>query len=176
MSGQLSLVPAEPPRAPYSTRRSRAVRATLRGFVAGRLCEAWKRAKAAGIPFDLYDPAATGYRPAGGGRGRYNPTLEAAVDRLLSPEYFTELCPVLLIALVYAGRAVAIGKAFKRDNAASLDRIVPELGYVWSNIRWVSWRANSLKKDANPVELILVGEDAKRMRPHWDLGRRGRAA
>lgn len=61
-----------------------------------------------------------------------------------------EICPVLGIPLIKGreGRATA--------NSPSLDRIVPERGYVPGNVRVISWRANSLKKDATIAELEAV--------------------
>jgi hypothetical protein len=37
-----------------------------------------------------------------------------------------------------------------------LDRLIPELGYVKGNIAVVSTRANTLKRDATPEELMKV--------------------
>lgn len=58
-----------------------------------------------------------------------------------------DICPVLGIPLD--------GKT--RDRGWSVDRIVPEKGYVKSNIRIISMRANRLKSDASllDVENIL---------------------
>lgn len=57
-----------------------------------------------------------------------------------------ETCPALGIPLVQAtGRPTA--------NSPSLDRIVPEKGYVPSNVRVISFRANTLKRDATWAEL-----------------------
>ncbi|MBP0492193.1 hypothetical protein [Roseomonas indoligenes] len=53
-------------------------------------------------------------------------------------------CPVLGLALVVGGQ---------RDNSPTLDRLVPSLGYVPSNVRVISYRANRLKSDATLDEL-----------------------
>lgn len=45
---------------------------------------------------------------------------------------------------------------FSRSMAMSLDRIVPAKGYVKDNVIVVSCRANSLKSDATPAELISL--------------------
>jgi hypothetical protein len=57
-------------------------------------------------------------------------------------------CPVLGIELSYS--------AEWSDNKATLDRVIPELGYVRSNVRFVSHRANRLKSDASLEELRSV--------------------
>lgn len=40
-----------------------------------------------------------------------------------------------------------------RRNSPSLDRIVPELGYVPGNVQWLSYLANVMKQDASAEEL-----------------------
>lgn len=66
------------------------------------------------------------------------------------------VCPVLGIALDYA-------RGPRRAGSASIDRINPSLGYVAGNVRIISWRANSLKKDGTPDELYAVAMDAMRV-------------
>ena len=61
----------------------------------------------------------------------------------LTPEdiVIPEKCPVLDIPLEFS-------KDRKRkDNTPSVDRLIPELGYVSENIRVISWKANQLKND-----------------------------
>lgn len=53
-----------------------------------------------------------------------------------------EVCPVFGIAF-----------SNERECQASLDRIIPSLGYVKGNIRVISMRANRLKSDASLEEL-----------------------
>ena len=60
-------------------------------------------------------------------------------------------CPVLGIPLVYLGR-----KRDGIDQAASLDRVDNTLGYVLSNVKIISNRANTLKADASVSELRAV--------------------
>lgn len=48
-----------------------------------------------------------------------------------------------------------------KENPLSIDRIIPELGYVKSNIRLISFRANMLKSNATIEELTLIIEDLK---------------
>lgn len=61
--------------------------------------------------------------------------------------HIPEFCPVLGFKL-----EVAKGKA--TDKSPSLDRIIPELGYVVGNVQVISRLANSMKTNANPTELI----------------------
>lgn len=67
------------------------------------------------------------------------------------------LCPVLCIPL-----QVNIGKGY-HASSPSVDRIVPELGYVKGNIRVISARANLLKNDASELELSAVLMDIRRL-------------
>lgn len=60
-----------------------------------------------------------------------------------------ELCPVLGIPIF-----LTRGKA--GPNAPSLDRIIPEDGYVRGNVIVVSWRANRLRSDGTSAELSAV--------------------
>ncbi len=61
-------------------------------------------------------------------------------------------CPILRTKFIFGKRS--------RDNA-SIDRIIPELGYVPGNIQIISHRGNSLKSDATPKELYKVYMYAK---------------
>jgi hypothetical protein len=40
-----------------------------------------------------------------------------------------------------------------RDNTSSLDKIIPELGYVKGNVQWLSQKANTMKSNATRTEL-----------------------
>lgn len=62
-------------------------------------------------------------------------------------------CPVLGIELEFGKSSTE--KSW-RDNSPSLDRIVPELGYVKENVIVVSYRANRIKNDATIEELQKV--------------------
>jgi hypothetical protein len=59
-------------------------------------------------------------------------------------------CPALDIPLVFGG-----GRGPKR-NSASIDRIMPSLGYVSGNIAIISHKANSMKQDGTAEELRRV--------------------
>ena len=60
-----------------------------------------------------------------------------------------EKCPIL-------GLELKAGNDSSREISPSLDRIVPELGYVKGNIRVISLRANRLKSDASIEELEAI--------------------
>lgn len=62
-----------------------------------------------------------------------------------------EKCPILGIELV-AGE----GRRGPQDTSPSLDRIVPEKGYVKGNVVVISHRANKIKSDATPEEIEAV--------------------
>ena len=71
-----------------------------------------------------------------------------------------EKCPVLGIPLVlHKGE----GKGPKYDSP-SVDRIDSNLGYVKGNVRVISWRANTLKSNANYTEILALYADALRIR------------
>ena len=85
----------------------------------------------------------------------------------LSAEYLEEifpkdnLCPVFGLSLEWGGGS----DEASRDNSPSLDRIVPELGYVEGNVVWISNRANILKRDATWEELQRVAEWLRSVTP-----------
>jgi hypothetical protein len=85
------------------------------------------------------------------GRARKN-GLPFALKKADLPPVPT-VCPVLGIALTLWG-------AETRSESPSLDRIVPSRGYVPGNVRWISTRANILRRDASARELALVAQDA----------------
>ncbi len=64
-----------------------------------------------------------------------------------------EICPVLGIKL-----CVAKYKTYKSDNSFTLDRIDNSKGYIKGNVIVISGRANRIKADANPEELIKIGK------------------
>ena len=52
---------------------------------------------------------------------------------------------------------------------ASLDKNVPSLGYVKGNVTWVSKKANTIKNDATPEELMEVALWVKSLNlPNYD--------
>lgn len=61
-------------------------------------------------------------------------------------------CPVL-------GRPIQTGEDKHCDNSPTIDRIIPEKGYVPDNIRVISYRANQIKSNATVDELKKIYED-----------------
>jgi hypothetical protein len=60
-------------------------------------------------------------------------------------------CPVLGLPLYRNSGGAAQG-----PNSPSLDRIDPALGYVQGNVKVISSRANAIKSNASPEELLRV--------------------
>jgi hypothetical protein len=54
------------------------------------------------------------------------------------------------------GIPLVMGDKYAHDNSPSLDRIIPELGYVKGNIMVISHKANTIKSNANIEELEKV--------------------
>lgn len=72
---------------------------------------------------------------------RHKVPFTISVEDIVIPEK----CPILEIHLQSRGKS--------RDSAPSLDRVIPELGYVAGNIAVISNRANRIKSDATLDEL-----------------------
>ena len=71
-------------------------------------------------------------------------------DLMPLPEY----CPVLpWIRLDYGNNHG------DRNMWASIDRIDPRIGYVAGNVRIISFRANVLKSNGTPEEIMAVAAD-----------------
>ena len=76
---------------------------------------------------------------------KYGIPFDLTEDDLVMPEF----CPIFGIKL-----HVGVGK--QTNNSPSIDRVIPELGYVKGNVVVVSNRANSLKKSASLSELVSM--------------------
>lgn len=85
---------------------------------------------------------------------------EIEFDLELADVAIPERCPVLGIPLVFGE-----GAGGHRDGSPSLDRINNSKGYVKGNVRVISHRANSIKRDATLEELEAV---ARYMREHCE--------
>jgi hypothetical protein len=70
----------------------------------------------------------------------------------------TDTCPVLGIPLMSS-----IGGTGPTDNSPTIDRIIPELGYVEGNVMVVSKLANQIKSSATPSQIQMVAEFYSRL-------------
>lgn len=67
---------------------------------------------------------------------------------------YPEYCPVLGIKLNYSAKNIS-------DNSPSIDKIIPELGYIKGNVKIISNRANRIKNDGSYEEHLAVAEYIK---------------
>lgn len=91
------------------------------------MARARDRAKATGVPFN-----------------------KRAFEGLKIPKY----CSLLDIPLEIP---TGSKKAVTNNNSVSVDQIIPGAGYVDGNIQAISFRANRIKSDATPEELLMIG-------------------
>ena len=85
-----------------------------------------------------------------------NKKLEFNLDYDYLVSIATENCPVFKVPLLYLGTTKGSGNAEK--STASLDRVIPELGYVKGNVVFISNWANTIKSNATEKELYLVAD------------------
>lgn len=99
-------------------------------------------------------------------RGAHRRAARKSIPFDLSPKYLKQFaldrCPALGIPLDYS-----LGKGCKQFNSPTVDRIVPELGYVPGNIIVVSSRANNVHSDATADELKKVAEFYAQVEQHY---------
>lgn len=77
-----------------------------------------------------------------------NIPFDLSIDDIKIPD----VCPVLGIPLKKGGPGKRV------DNSATLDRVIPNVGYVKGNVIVISFKANKIKSDATVVELQKVTE------------------
>jgi len=65
-------------------------------------------------------------------------------------------CPVLGLKLNYGCSTGVDGKQTRDPSKASIDKMIPELGYVPGNVFVISWKANKLKSNMNIKELEKI--------------------
>lgn len=73
-----------------------------------------------------------------------------------------ERCPLLDIPIITTSSCVT-------DNSPSLDRIIPELGYIPNNIIVISFKANTIKQRATPDELRMIADRLEIIMKERDL-------
>lgn len=81
-----------------------------------------------------------------------------SIDDIVVPDR----CPIL-------GTPIEKGRHRVFDGSPSLDRLIPELGYVPGNIAVISYRANALKGNASPEELLALANWVRAQYPEWLL-------
>ncbi|MAH79348.1 MAG: hypothetical protein CMQ77_01030 [Gammaproteobacteria bacterium] len=64
-------------------------------------------------------------------------------------------CPALGIKLQFG---YEVGSSETRENSPSLDRIIPEKGYVKGNVVWISQKANLIKTNAKASDILKVAK------------------
>jgi hypothetical protein len=67
-----------------------------------------------------------------------------------------DVCPILGLTLNYDG--VKKSGWTRTDNSPSIDRIDSSKGYTIGNIQIISWRANRIKNDSTPEELMKIAK------------------
>lgn len=77
---------------------------------------------------------------------------------------FVEICPLLNIPLNWEGGP-------RDKNTPSLDRVIPELGYVKGNVRIISNLANMMKSYASAQELLTFSKNINKYVDKEDIVR-----
>lgn len=85
---------------------------------------------------------------------KFNVPFDLDVADIIIPEF----CPVLGIPLVHHK-----GEGKSWGDSPSLDRIIPDKGYVKSNVMVISKRANAMKNDGDLEDLRKVYEFYKNL-------------
>ena len=83
-----------------------------------------------------------------------NRNLPFSITEEYLESIWTGVCPVFQVRLDlprHGGTALSPAKP-------SLDRLVPDRGYVPGNVIWISMRANQMKNDGTSEELLRVAE------------------
>lgn len=77
---------------------------------------------------------------------------------------YTETCPILEIPLNWKGGP-------RMDNTPALDKIIPSMGYVQGNVRFISTKANTMKTDATIEQLLTFAKNIKNYLQEKDIVR-----
>lgn len=75
---------------------------------------------------------------------------------ILNTIVLPDSCPILGLQLDYDGTGT--GAFCRTDSSPSLDQIVPSKGYTADNVQVISWRANRIKNDSTPEELMKIAQ------------------
>lgn len=77
--------------------------------------------------------------------------------RILEELEVPDECPMLGIPLNYSGGEGG-GWNGRTDDSPSIDQIRPSKGYTRGNVQVISWRANRIKNDSTPEELVKISQ------------------
>lgn len=76
-----------------------------------------------------------------------NLPFNLSIDDILIPKF----CP-------YFGVSLFVGKKSDKSQSPSIDRLIPELGYIKGNIEVISYRANVIKNDGTAEEHLKISQ------------------
>lgn len=79
-----------------------------------------------------------------------NLPFDLDIDFLLMIFPINKCCPALSVEMEWSTKCSS-------STSPSLDRIIPEHGYVKGNVAWISLKANIIKNDASFKEIRAVG-------------------
>ena len=85
-----------------------------------------------------------------------NLSFDIEIEDIIVPE----ICPILEIKLE---RKPYGERGSFRPNSPSLDKIIPELGYIKGNIIVISMKANIMKCNATQEELLLFAKNINKL-------------
>ena len=93
----------------------------------------------------------------------YNARSRALRDKLpfdITIEYLetiaTDECPIF--GIQFAWGISGMGKGKTKENCPTLDRILPEKGYVLGNVAFISYRANRIKDNGTMQEHYKIAD------------------
>lgn len=85
---------------------------------------------------------------------RDNVTYNLTKEYLLS--ITPDQCPIFHTPFIWGASGMGVGKT--KQDAPTLDRIVPELGYVEGNVAFISYRANRIKDNGTMEEHYAIAD------------------
>lgn len=95
---------------------------------------------------DIYEQERVLFKSVRDTATRYGLPFDLKLEDIVIPP----VCPVLGLPLIRLGGR---GKGIKPDAIPSVDRYIPELGYIKSNIRVISFLANKMKSNASTQQV-----------------------
>lgn len=96
---------------------------------------------------------------------KFDIPFDLTLEVLIEMASETPVCPIFGVPLQYGLK----GRRGYHPYSPSVDRVVPTLGYVRTNVIIISNRANTIKNNATPEELMLVANFYSACPPHLAL-------